>query len=166
MKHLTENEMISKLAAYCSLGERCDFEVRKKLTAWGAPPDAAKRIIERLKSDNYLNEERYCRSFVSDKFRFNHWGKIKIGIELHRKNIDTEAVNAALDLIDGEEYEATLMQLLKDRRRSVSGDTDADVFRKLCRFAAGRGFEAGLIVKCLKTLLKQNFNEDDFPETA
>ena len=36
------------------------------------------RIIEMLKKENFINEERYAIGFVKDKFNYNKWGKIKI----------------------------------------------------------------------------------------
>lgn len=43
------------------------------------------RIIDRLVVEKFIDEERYCRAFVNDKFRFAKWGKMKITQALYMK---------------------------------------------------------------------------------
>lgn len=154
----TESEMLGALAKYCSLAERCIFDVRKKIKAADLPEEAEKRIIDRLVQEKFIDERRFARSFVNDKFKFNHWGRIKIGYELNRKNIKPDIYADAIDAIDEDEYLSVLTDLLSSKKRTTKGRTPQDVFQKLCRFAASRGFESPLIIKTLKSMLK---NIDD-----
>ncbi|MDR1747059.1 MAG: RecX family transcriptional regulator [Tannerella sp.] len=163
MKLRNEPELMFMASSYCSVAERCVHDVRAKLMASGASPDVEKRIIDRLKKDGFIDENRYCRSFVRDKFRLNHWGRIKIGYELRAKRIDADTIAEAIrDEIADDDYEATLMELLKVKKSSVKGQSAQDIFSKLCRFAAGRGFEESLIVRCVKTIL----HDSDSTETV
>jgi len=148
------------MASYCSVGERCISDVRKKLVAGGASTEAEQHIIERLLKDDFINEARFCRSFVNDKFKFNRWGRTRIRYELQRKNIPDELIAGALDLIDEDEYRSALSSLLEDKKRTLKSASGQDAFRKLYRFATGRGFEGGLILQRLKSL----FNNDDVPD--
>lgn len=150
----SESEMLGALAKYCSLAERCIYDVRKKIKAADLPEDAEKRIIDRLVQEKFIDEKRFVRSFVNDKFRFNHWGRIKISYELSRKNIKSEIYADAIDAIDEEEYISVLTDLLKSKKRTTKGRSPQDVFQKLCRFAASRGFETPLIINTVKGLLK------------
>lgn len=154
----TESEMLNILAKYCSLAERCIYDVRKKIKAADLPEDIEKRIIDRLVQEKFIDEKRFVRSFVNDKFKFNHWGRIKISYELSRKNIQSEMYAEAIDAIDEDEYIAVLTDLLKRKKRTTKGKNPQDVFQKLCRFAASRGFESQLIIKTLKSMLR---NIDD-----
>ena len=153
MKQLSEREILHLAASYCSLAERCIYDVRKKIVSAGALPEMAEQIIAHLLKEKFIDEARYCRSFVSDKFRFNRWGRIKIDYELRGKNIDNLLINEALTDIDEEEYESILFALLKDKKRTVKGQTEWDIFSKLYRFALNRGFESSLTVRQLKKLL-------------
>ena len=65
MKPISPAEALNKAAAYCTLCERCISEVSKKLTTWGVPPAEQQRIIDRLQDEGFINEERYCRAFVT-----------------------------------------------------------------------------------------------------
>ena len=152
MKQLSEQEMLHIAASYSSLAERCIYDVRKKLNSVGAQSETADRIVAHLLKEKFIDEARYCRSFVNDKFRFNRWGRIKIGYELRGKQISEALIDKALMTIDDEEYESVLLALLKDKKRTVKGKTGQDIFSKLYRFAIGRGFESDLTVRQLKKM--------------
>ena len=96
----TEAEVLSNLARYCSQAERCTDDVRKKIKASGFTEDIINRIINRLIQEKFIDEQRFCRSFVNDKLKFNHWGRIKIAYELKKRNIKPEIYSEALDSID------------------------------------------------------------------
>lgn len=161
MKELTEPEMLHKAAAYCSAAERCIDDVRKKITEAGLDEPAAERIIARLLTEKFIDERRFCQSFVNDKLRFNKWGRIKIGYELQRRHIPSSVRAEALDSIDEEEYSHILFELLKAKKKTVKSKDSRDLYYKLLRFAAGRGFETQTAGECLKRLLQSTDYADD-----
>ena len=67
MKELTEQQVLFKLAAYCSKGERSLFDLHKKMDQWEFPQAKRKEVIDRLIREHFVDEERYCRAFVRDK---------------------------------------------------------------------------------------------------
>ena len=150
----SESEMLSTLAKYCSTAERCVNDIQKKIKAESLPYEAEKRIIEYLLREKFIDEKRFCRSFVNDKFKFNHWGRIKICYELKSRNIPQDIYYDAIENIDEDEYISVLTDLLKSKKRTTNGRSPQDVFQKLYRFAASRGFEAPLIIQVLKKILK------------
>ena len=161
MKQLTEEEMLHRAAAYCSTAERCIKDVRTKIKAAGLEEEASDRIIARLIKEQFINENRFARSFVNDKLRFNKWGRFKISFELRKKEIPENICNAALEEIDKKEYSDILMSLLKTKLKSIK-DTDMRAVRlKLMRFAAGRGFEGRECGLCINKLIK-NVDDEDF----
>lgn len=152
MKQPSEAEMLHRAAAWCSAAERCIRDVEGKIAAAGLPAEVAERIIARLVEEKFIDEARYCRSFVNDKFRLGKWGRIKTGYELRRKNLPEALYSEALAAIDEEEYRSLLLSLLKGKKETLRGKDDREVFAKLFRFAAGRGFESELIIRCLHEL--------------
>jgi regulatory protein len=162
----TESEILAYLARYCSQAERCVDDIRKKIQTAGlicTDDTAESRIINHLTEEKFIDERRFCRSFVNDKLRFNHWGRIKTGYELKKKNIKPEIYSDAINSIDEDEYVSVLNSLLKSKKRSVKGHSAQDVFRKLYRFALSRGFESPLIIKTLKELLG-NVDPDNYEQ--
>lgn len=154
--------MLHRAAAYCTAAERCIQDVEKKLSAAGLPSDVAERIIARLVQEKFIDESRYSRGFVSDKLRFNKWGRIKIAYELRRKHLPENVCSEALSAIDEEEYHALLLSLLKEKKKTIRGKGNRDVFGKLLRFGVGRGFETSEVAACLRTL---GANETDDEES-
>lgn len=149
MKQLTEAEMCQRAAAYCSVAERCKQDVEKKIVAAGFPREAVDRILDQLVKEKFIDEARFCRSFVNDKLRFNKWGRIRLGYELKMRNIPKELVSDVLNEIDETLYLDILHTILNDKRRTIKANDGRDAFYKLLRFAAGRGFENELVMKCL-----------------
>lgn len=77
MIEITETEALNRVAAYCSTAEHCRAEIAEKLQRWGIAYDAIDRIINRLEQEKYIDEERFCRAFINDKYRLAKWGKME-----------------------------------------------------------------------------------------
>lgn len=120
------------------------------------------RIVSRLLQERFIDESRFARYFVNDKLRFNKWGRVKINYEMQRKGIPSSIRSEALEGIDEQEYRSILLSLLKSKKKVTRGKDDREVYAKLLRFAAGRGFETRETSRCLKQLFNGNDYEDDF----
>ena len=149
MIEITETDALSRVAAYCSTAEHCRAEVTEKLQRWGIPYDAIDRIINRLEQEKYIDEERFCRAFIHDKYRFAKWGKMKIAQGLYMKKIPSDVAWRYLNEIDEEEYLSILRDLLASKRKSIHAADDYELNGKLKRFAMSRGFELKDIKRCI-----------------
>lgn len=148
----TYEQMLFKASAYCATAEHCEADVRTKLQTWACAPEHIDKIIDYLKNENFLNEQRYCNAFVRDKFRFNQWGKTKIAMMLRTKNIAEETIAEAIDQIDDETYQQTVTTLLQTKLKGLKYRDEYDRKAKLIRFAQGRGFEYGIIAAAIEQL--------------
>ncbi len=148
----TYEQMLFKASAYCATAEHCEADVRTKLQTWACAPEHIDKIIDYLKNENFLNEQRYCNAFVRDKFRFNQWGKTKIAMMLRTKNIAEETIAEALEQIDDETYQQTVTTLLQTKLKGLKYRDEYDRKAKLIRFAQGRGFEYGIIATAIEQL--------------
>lgn len=148
----TYEQMLFKASAYCATAEHCEADVRTKLQTWACAPEHIDKIIDYLKQENFLNEQRYCNAFVRDKFRFNQWGKTKIAMMLRTKNIAEETIAEAIDQIDDETYQQTVTTLLQTKLKGLKYRDEYDCKAKLIRFAQGRGFEYGIIAAAIEQL--------------
>lgn len=150
MTEITETEALNRVAAYCSAAEHCRAEIAEKLQRWGIAYDAIDRILNRLEQEKYIDEERFCRAFINDKYRFAKWGKKKIGQALQLKKIPSSVYWPYLNEIDEEEYRAVLQNLLQAKRKSVHAGSEYELNGKLIRFALSRGFEMKDIARCME----------------
>ncbi|MBK8881433.1 MAG: RecX family transcriptional regulator [Bacteroidales bacterium] len=153
---MPENELfktaLNKAMALCAAREYCSAEIAVKLNAWGMEDKESARIIEHLKKDNFINEERYALGFVKDKFKYNKWGKLKISAHLKAKNLPSSLINKALDTLDNKIYRQMLNNLLISHRRTVKAKSQYDLKAKLMRYGLSKGFESSLLYDLLNEM--------------
>ncbi|KAA6333584.1 Regulatory protein RecX [termite gut metagenome] len=146
---MTENEALNRMAAYCSGAEHCRVEVREKLLRQELDENAIERILNRLEKETFVDNERYARSFINDKIRFDKWGKLKIKQALYFKQIPQEIVSGELEKIDEEEYLSLLRDILERKKKTIRAKDAYEQKGELMRFALGKGFEMEDIEKCM-----------------
>ncbi len=156
---ITEEEALNKVASYCSSAEHCRAEINDKLQRWGIAYEAIARILRQLETEKYIDDERYCRAFVKDKFRFAKWGKVKIAQGLYMKKIPSDTAWRYLNEIDEEEYLLTLKGLLASKRKSIHAQDEYELNQKLIRFAISRGFEIKDIKRCIEVSEEDVYEE-------
>ena len=159
MIEITETEALNRVAAYCSTAEHCRAEIAEKLQRWGIAYDAIDRIINRLEQEKYIDEERFCRAFIHDKYRFAKWGKIKIGQALQLKKIPQRVFFQYLNEIDEDEYLAVLNDLLAAKRKSVHAENEFELKENSLGFALSRGFEMKDICRCIEVSEENDYSE-------
>jgi len=147
-----QNIAYDKAALLCSKSEKCTSEILEKLKLWGLSSEESEPIIEQLVAEKYLDDERFARAFVKDKFRFNHWGKQKIAHMLQAKKISQEILQLAFEEIEDDGYADELRKLLTDKEKSIKAKDKYDKRNKLMRFALGRGFESNKVYEIFKEL--------------
>jgi regulatory protein len=149
MKQKTEQDAYLTLAALCAQAEHCQHEMLEKMRRWELPDDAQSRVMQRLVSERYVDDERYAQAFVNDKIRYNKWGRRKVEQALWQKHIDEDIRQRVLGSVPDEEYLSVLKPLLKQKRKTTKADSDYALNQKLLRFAMARGFTFDVIRQCL-----------------
>jgi regulatory protein len=143
------DEALLVMQDLCSKSEKCRKDIIDKLIPLDIEETDREWILQRLEDDNFIDEKRYAAFFVRDKFKFNHWGKIKIRHSLYLKKIPSPIIEAALNTIDEDEY----FRIVKDQLiKKSSSIKETDPYKKkasLFRFGSQRGFEADLIYRVL-----------------
>jgi regulatory protein len=112
-KHISVKEAIKRMASFCAYQERCQAEVRAKLTSeYDLNPDEIEFIIAELISQGFINEERFAKIYAGSKFRVKKWGKLKIEQALKQFQLTNFCIEKGLAEITDEEYETTLREIL------------------------------------------------------
>jgi len=140
-----QHDAYLRAAAACSRAERNSAKINQKLQDWGLSQEEAAPVLEKLTVEKFIDDERYSRSYVRDKFRFNKWGKVKITYQLRMEKISGAIIESALEEIADSDYRETLAGLIKEKNKSLKAANPYDRKAKLFRFARSRGFEAELI---------------------
>lgn len=151
-KYLTKEEGLSKLQRYCAYQDRCHQEVRTKLLDIGIYGDDLEEIISELIQDNFLNEERFARSYARGKFRMRKWGRIRIRQELKMRKISDYCMRKAMEELEEFDYEGTIDQLIVKKWREVKEKNEFKKRGKVATYLVGKGFESGLVWERIKKL--------------
>jgi len=153
IKSYTLPEATKKLERYCAYQERCHYEVVEKLKGMRMIPEAIDHIVAHLIQENYLNEERFAKSFARGKFNIKKWGKKRIVRELQQRQISTFNIKSALAEINEEDYLATLDELAKKRLDQIKESNLQKRKKKLADYLFYRGWESHLVYDKLHELI-------------
>lgn len=148
----TLQEASKKLEHYCAYQERCHQDVVNKLREMRMIPEAIDHIIGHLIKENYLNEERFARSFARGKFRIKKWGRNRIIAELKKRRISKFNIRAALSELEEEAYLETFDALAKKRLSQLSETNLQRKRKKLADYLFYRGWESHLVYAKIKEL--------------
>ncbi len=149
----TLKEATKKLEGYCAYQERCHKDVVTKLKEIRMIPEAIDQIVVHLIQENYLNEERFSKSFARGKFRIKKWGRNRIVNELKFRAISKYNIKTALNEIDENEYLETLNVLAKKRLDAIKETNLQKRKRKLADYLLYRGWESHLVYGKVKELV-------------
>jgi regulatory protein len=149
---LTVAEAQLKLEYYCSYQERCHQEVVQKLYDLGMKSNEVDAIVVHLLQNNFLNEERFARSFTRGKFRIKHWGKIRIVNELKQRQISAPNIKCGLTEISDEEYRDTFEKLAQRHWETIRETNVQKKKKKFCDYLLRKGWESNLVYGKLKEL--------------
>lgn len=157
---LTVEQATNRAAALCARCEQAPADINDKLMKWGLSARDAAGVTRQLIDEGFLNEQRFARAFVKDRFAFNGWGKIKIAHQLRQKGIPSDIIDEAMSVIDEDQYRQRLIELLRAKWRTVKDREPRAAWAAMMRFAASRGFETQLAGDCVKQVTHLDAEED------
>jgi regulatory protein len=150
-KLFTFEETKQKLVNYCVYQDRCHTEVEQKMREFVLIPEAKEEILLYLMKENYLNEERFTRSYIRGKFNIKHWGKTKIKIHLKQKGITEKLINRCCDEIHEDDYLKTVKRLYENYESKLKGLKDYQKKSKTITYLRSRGFEYEVILQVIES---------------
>ncbi len=152
---MAENNLLrlalTKMMSLCSSREYCRSDIRAKLENKQLEDRDIEKIINQLEKERFIDEKRYAKAFVNDKFRYNDWGRIKIIAQLKAKHIPGKHIMAALKEINEKEYLEKVQKLLTAKRKSVKAKNQYDMYGKLFRYGQSKGFESELLYRFINS---------------
>jgi len=112
--------------------------------------DDLEEVISELINQDFLNEERYARSYARGKFRIKKWGRNKIKQQLQARHVSAYCIKKGMEEIEEEDYLSTLNNIID---KTASKYAELDAFKrkdKVIKYAFSRGFEAPLIFEIIR----------------
>ena len=147
-QYWSRDEALLNIQKYCALQERCHQEVRFKLIEHSIYGDILEELIADLITNDFLNEERFAKTYARGKFRMKNWGKNKIIHELKLRKVSNEALKE----IDENDYIQILKTIIEKKNTSTTFKNQFDRLKKLTDFALSKGYEYEIIQDVIKTV--------------
>jgi regulatory protein len=138
---------LKKILHYCDYQDRCKKEIFTKLNTFELVDDDRNFIVDFLNDEGYINDERYCRSYVKSKLSLKKWGVNKIKISLISKGVDRAIINSVVSEIDQDSYKEELIKLLENKKINESDPYKRKA--KLIRYAVGKGYSLSMVMEVL-----------------
>jgi len=143
-------ELTKKAERFCAYQERCHKEVVQKLYDLRANKEEIDEIIFHLIEHNFLNEERFARSFARGKHAIKKYGKVRITNELKFRNISSYNIKKALEEISDEMYQNTFAELSERAWHSIQEKNSLKKKKKFCDYLLRKGYESELVYETWK----------------
>lgn len=141
--------LLERLRRYCAYQERSHHDVVQKMWDLQVPQPWHDEMLTTLIQENFLNEERFARTYVRGKFNIKRWGRNKIISGLKQHDVSKKCIQLALTEIDDDRYMEVLRDTIDEKRSKLKEKNPWKRRSAMYRFAAQRGFEGELINEVL-----------------
>ena len=145
-------EIQQKLEYYCAYQERCYKEVEGKLFDFHLTAEEKDQVLIYLIENNFINEERFAKSFARGKHNYKFWGKNRITNELKFRNISSRIIQEALKEIPETIYLENFHRLAEKHWDSIKERKGPKKNKKFVDFLLRKGYETSLIFEKLREL--------------
>lgn len=141
---MINEELLNKLARFCSYSERCEYDVYLKAQKLNIPSDDIQAYIEWLTHEQFIDHSRYIRAYVNDKIIFSKWGLNKIQHELSAKRIHANVQALYREHTEWHEpYKQNIAQLIQSKLRRLKPElSDYEKKQKIHAYLYQRGFDS------------------------
>lgn len=152
----------NKALKFLSYRPRSEKEVRERLKtkikklATTEAQKIIERITEKLKEQKFINDEEFAGWWIESRQRFKPRSLRLIKIELKQKGIDADLINKMINdkglMINDLENAKKLIQKKFERLKALPKE---EMYQKLGRFLASKGFNWDTIKKSIDEVLKK-----------
>ena len=153
----TPEQALASLMRLCAKAERSSGDALRLMHRWGLADADARRVLDRLQKDRFIDDNRYAEAFVREKMNLSGWGAYKIGATLRAKGI-----TQAMEQWDGTDMHERLSGLIARRLRTLRAKSPYDARAKLVRYALSQGYDYATARECVEKAVVAEEDEVDF----
>ncbi|MDY3090679.1 MAG: regulatory protein RecX [Porphyromonas sp.] len=158
----TLEEAIDKAERYCVRAERSERDILRKCYDWRVDVAYHAEIVAHLRSQRYLDDERFALAFTRDKHRFSGWGRQRLRQELRQHRIPEPVIAAAFAEVFAElDEDEQLRRVLETKCRQLkSQDPVRKRLDQLIRHGLYRGYSYERVRHISEQLIGQALDND------
>lgn len=138
-----ENDMevsYQKCCGYLEKKMRTEKEMRNYLKKDEVSKEIVERVIQALKENHFLDDEKYVNYYVNDNVKFTNDGPLKMERALIDLGIEKETIEKRLDEVPREVWEEKIKKIIQKRIQSNKKDSEMVFKRKLSQYLYTVGY--------------------------
>ncbi len=138
---------------YIAYKMRTEQEVRKKLFEKEYTEYIIERVIHFLIEYHYIDDMKYCKSYIKQRLQYNPKGVYILKMELKQRGIKQSIIDKAIENSDIDELNDAIKLLQK--KCLYLDDIDEKNKKRLFAFLQRRGYSYDIIKEAFSYVLKQ-----------
>lgn len=155
-KTKTPEQALSSLMRLCARAEKSSGDAQRLMKGWGVPAVEARKVLEKLQRDRFIDDGRYAAAYVREKTGLNGWGAYKIRRMLSAKGIARDIIDSALAGIDSSASDDRLREMLERKARSVKAADGYELKGKLMRYGMSLGYGYEQVQEAVERIVKND----------
>lgn len=128
---------------YLGFKARTEKEVRNKLSEKQFNLDITDRVIDFLKKYNYVNDRKYCDSYIKDSIRLKPKGRILLKYELSQRGVKDSIIEEAIFESELNEFEGA--KTLLEKKLSKVYEITPKEKKKAFDYLLRKGYSSDII---------------------
>ncbi|MBI2622882.1 MAG: RecX family transcriptional regulator [Candidatus Levybacteria bacterium] len=152
----------NKALRFLSYRPRSEKEIRDRLklkvqsSKFKVEENIIDKVIEKLKEQKFTNDEEFTRWWIEQRTNVQPRSMRLIKIELRQKGISNEIIESRIKNQESGRDDAELVKKLIEKRLSkYKGLEKRELYQKLGRFLASKGFDWETIKKSIDEVVKK-----------
>jgi regulatory protein len=129
---------------------RSRSELAGKLAAKHVPEDVASGLLDRFEEVGLIDDSAFAREWAQSRHVSRGLARRALAMELRRKGVDGETVEAALSEVSCDSERETAGRLVRRRLRSLGNVDDAVRVRRLVGMLARKGYSPGVAYEVVR----------------
>ncbi len=143
----TAQQALQSLMRLCAKAEKSSGDAMRLMYKWRVSEQDKAWVMEKLITQKFIDDRRYCEAFVREKLNLSGWGAYKISSALKAKGINNQLISEALENLDQDKMRERLRDKLIKKSRSLSSSSDDYTVRsKIIRYGLSLGYSYDMVM--------------------
>lgn len=136
----------SAALSYLSYGLKSSKEVKDYLAKKKYSTSIQEKVVEQFIKTGLIDDLYYAKAFTRDKLKLNHYGPIRIQMELKKKGIDEAFIDETLKEVSKEILIETAYEASIKKIHSLKNKSNFQKKQKIYQFLSYKGFDYDTIM--------------------
>ncbi|MBD3616146.1 MAG: RecX family transcriptional regulator [Gracilimonas sp.] len=129
-------------------------ELKDKAYKKGYSDSFVDEILDEFEQKEYIDDQKFARKYVTEKFEFNNWGPYKIRTQLFKKGISKQVTEQIIKEVFGDDaIKESMLALVEKKKQRYRREPEEKRRKKVFDFLMRKGYDSENILKNIDELL-------------